>query len=104
MVSHARRPLAQIGGDTQSTDGTEPSYKHFREEVPQCGTTRGYEMWLLEEAHKRNPDIQSYLLSWGIPNWVGNASFFSAENIACGCGTQTGLFLSYYTITPMGHA
>jgi len=56
----------EIGGDTQSTDGTEASYKHFREEPAQCGTARGYEMWLLEEGHKRNPDIQSYLLSWGI--------------------------------------
>ena len=71
----------EIGGDTQSTDGTEPSYKHFREEVPQCGTNRGYEMWLLSEAAKRSPDVKSYLLSWGIPNWVGNASYFSAENI-----------------------
>lgn len=71
----------EIGGDTQSTDGTEPSYKHYREETPACGTNRGYEMWLLSESMKRNPDVKSYLLSWGIPNWVGNASFFSAENI-----------------------
>ena len=71
----------EIGGDTQSTDGTEPSFRHFREEAPQCGTNRGYEMWLLSEAAKRNADVQSYLLSWGIPNWVGNASYFSAENI-----------------------
>jgi hypothetical protein len=72
----------EIGGDTQSTDGTEPSFKHYREEVAQCGLDRGYEMWLLSEGYKRNPDLQSYLLSWGVPNWVGNNSFFSAENIA----------------------
>lgn len=39
-------------------------------------------MWLLEEAHNRNPDVESYILSWGIPNWVGNGSFFTDENIA----------------------
>ena len=72
----------EIGGDTQSTDGTEASYKHFREEVPQCGIERGYEMWLVSESLKRNPDIQTYLLSWGVPRWVGNGSYFSAENIA----------------------
>lgn len=38
-------------------------------------------MWLLQEAAKRNPAVQSYLLSWGVPHWVGNSSFFSAENI-----------------------
>ena len=71
----------EIGGDTQSTDGTEPSFRHYREEAPQCGTNRGYEMWLLQEAAARSASVQSYLLSWGIPNWVGNASYFSAENI-----------------------
>ena len=38
-------------------------------------------MWLLSEASKRNPDVQSFILSWGVPNWVGNSSFFSEENI-----------------------
>ena len=71
----------ESGGDGQSTDGVEPSYKHYREETPACGTARGYEMWLLSEAAKRNPDVKSYLLSWGIPAWVGNGSYFSAENI-----------------------
>jgi len=72
----------EIGGDTQSTDGTESSYRHYREEKPQCGTNRGYEMWLLSEAYKRNPDIQSFILSWGVPNFVGNGTYFSEENIA----------------------
>ena len=57
----------EIGGDTQSTDGTEPSHRHFREEPAQCGTNRGFEMWMLSEAAKRNPAVQSFLLSWGIP-------------------------------------
>lgn len=47
-----------------------------------CSEVRGYEMWLMAEAFKRNPDIATYILSWGVPNWVGNGSYFSAENIA----------------------
>ena len=71
----------EVGGDTQSTDGTEPSPQHFRGETPDCSLDRGYELWLLSEAHKRNPDVQSYLLSWGVPRWVGNGTYFSQENI-----------------------
>ena len=37
----------EIGGDTQSTDGTEPSHQHYRDEPSQCG--RGYEAWLAQE-------------------------------------------------------
>ena len=57
----------EVGGDSQSTDGTEAAFKHFREEPAQCGTNRGFEMWMLSEAAKRNPAVQSFLLSWGIP-------------------------------------
>lgn len=34
----------EIGGDSQSTDGTEPSHMHARDDLD-CG--RGYEWWLL---------------------------------------------------------
>ena len=57
----------EIGGDTQSTDGTEPSHSHFRGDL---GCTRGYEGWLASEAKKRNPDIKIWSLSWGVPGWV----------------------------------
>jgi hypothetical protein len=39
--------------------------------------TRGYEFYLLREAKRRNPDILTYALSWGVPHWVGNGSYFS---------------------------
>lgn len=39
-------------------------------------------MWLLAEGYTRNPNMQTFLLSWGVPRWVGNASYFSPENIA----------------------
>ena len=74
----------EIGGDTQSTDGTEPSHQHFRGDL---GCKRGYEGWLASEAKKRNPDIRIWSLSWGVPGWIGNVSgnaptFFCDDNIA----------------------
>ena len=44
----------EIGGDINSTDGTEPS--HMRERG-QENFDRGYEWWLMQEAIARNPDI-----------------------------------------------
>lgn len=66
----------EIGGDTQSTDGTEPSHMHTRDDLS-CG--RGYELWLLKEAKKRNPDILTFGLSWGTPYWPGNGSYFTPD-------------------------
>jgi galactosylceramidase len=73
----------EIGGDTQSTDGTEASHMHFRGDL---GCTRGYEGWLAKEAKKRNPDIKIWSLSWGVPGWIGNLSgsaptYFCDDNI-----------------------
>eukprot|EP00913_Durusdinium_trenchii_P018943 g17801.t1 len=67
----------EIGGDTQSTDGSEPSHMRYRGETPDC--TRGYEAWLLQEAKARNPAIRTYALAWGVPGWIGNGTFFSEE-------------------------
>ena len=72
----------EIGGDAQSTDGTEPSWAHDRSELSGDGCMRGYEAWLIQEAQKRNPGIITYGLSWGVPAWVGNGTYYSAENIA----------------------
>eukprot|EP00047_Mylnosiga_fluctuans_P024630 m.165727 g.165727 ORF g.165727 m.165727 type:complete len:861 (+) comp9895_c0_seq4:1721-4303(+) len=69
----------EIGGDVQSTDGTEASHKHTRFDL---NYERGYEWWLMAEAKKRNPDVLTYALSWGVPGWVGNGSYFSDDNIA----------------------
>src|SRR5579875_753359 len=33
-------------------------------------STRGYEWWLMTEAHKRNPNIILEILPWGAPRWV----------------------------------
>eukprot|EP01064_Diplonema_japonicum_P022994 TRINITY_DN3336_c1_g1_i1.p1 TRINITY_DN3336_c1_g1~~TRINITY_DN3336_c1_g1_i1.p1 ORF type:complete len:825 (+),score=228.69 TRINITY_DN3336_c1_g1_i1:51-2477(+) len=59
----------EIGGDSQSTDGTETSHMHSKDDLD---VTRGYEWWLMKEAKARNPDIKLYGLPWAFPGWVGN--------------------------------
>lgn len=59
----------EIGGDGQSTEGTEASHMH---EPWDENYERGYEWWILKEAKKRNPDILTYGLPWAWPGWIGN--------------------------------
>lgn len=58
----------EIGGDSQSTDGTEASHMHDSDTV---NLHAGYEWWLMKEAKARNPDIKLYGLAWAFPGWVG---------------------------------
>jgi hypothetical protein len=58
----------EIGGDVNSTDGSEPSHMRTPHDH---NSTRGYEWWLMTEAHKRNPKIVLEILPWGAPGWVG---------------------------------
>lgn len=64
----------EIGGEINSTDGTEPTHARTREEFqnpkPQY-YQRGYEWWLMGEAKKRNPAILLDVLQWGAPPWIG---------------------------------
>jgi O-glycosyl hydrolase len=95
---------AEIGGDTNSTDGAEPSIEHTRGAVD-CDS--GYEWWLMEQAKKRNPDIKLYGLAWGAPGWIGNTSntagggdFWSQDMIDyltawLGCAKRHGLTIDY---------
>jgi len=55
----------EIGGDTDATEGAEPSHMHGQGDE---NYERGYEWWLMKEAKKRNPDIKLYGLPWG---WSG---------------------------------
>ncbi|GAB1605893.1 galactocerebrosidase-like [Argonauta hians] len=61
----------EIGGDAQSTDGSEASHMHYSWEE---NYHRGYEWWLLKEAKKRNPSILLYCLPWAFPGWIGNGT------------------------------
>jgi hypothetical protein len=66
----------EIGGDVQSTDGTEASHQHTRFDDAPERFNRGYEWWLMAEAKKRNPSVITYVLSWvSVPVFrVPNAS------------------------------
>ncbi|XP_069028556.1 galactocerebrosidase isoform X1 [Embiotoca jacksoni] len=59
----------EIGGDAQTTDGTEPSHMHYENDQ---NYFRGYEWWLMKEAKKRNPNITLIGLPWAFPGWVGH--------------------------------
>nr|XP_035961925.1 galactocerebrosidase isoform X4 [Halichoerus grypus] len=58
----------EIGGDGQTTDGTEPSHMHYALDE---NYFRGYEWWLMKEAKKRNPNIILMALPWSFPGWLG---------------------------------
>lgn len=78
----------EIGGDINSTDGSEPSIAATRHEFehPQPGYfKRGYEYWLMAEAKKRNPAIVLEALQWGAPGWIGQGRFYSQDNADLVC-------------------
>ncbi|SRR5579884_28662 len=66
----------EIGADVNSTDGSEPSHMRTREDH---NYQRGYEWWLMEEGHRRNPKIILDSLPWGAPGWIGNGKFYSPD-------------------------
>ena len=73
----------EIGGDVNSTCGTEPSHARTREEFENFKPEyldRGYEPWLMKEARKRNPQVVLESLQWGAPYWIGNGKFYSQDN------------------------
>jgi len=69
----------EVGGDVNSTDGSEPSHMRTRDDR---NFTRGYEWWLIVEAHKRNPDIVFDILPWGAPAWVSGKNRLYTRDMA----------------------
>ncbi|XP_077992029.1 galactocerebrosidase-like [Glandiceps talaboti] len=67
----------EIGGDAQSSDGTEASHMHTANDE---NYQRGYEWWLMKEAKARNPDIKLYGLPWSFPGWLGNGTTSPYKN------------------------
>ena len=88
----------EVGGDTNSTDGAEPSAEHTPADTDY---RRGYEWWLMEQAKARNPDIRLYALAWGAPGWIGGGRFWSSDMIDYyvrwirRAGTDHGLTIDY---------
>ncbi|WP_328321566.1 NPCBM/NEW2 domain-containing protein [Streptomyces sp. NBC_00388] len=86
----------EIGGDANSTDGSEPSVEHTEGKV---NCSAGYEFWLAEQARKRNPDIGLYGLAWAAPGWI-KGGFWSTDTINyliswLGCAKQHDLDIKY---------
>jgi glycosyl hydrolase family 59 len=87
----------EIGGDTNSTDGSESSHMHSASSV-NCNT--GYEWWLMQQAKARNPGIKLYGLAWGAPGWIGGGNFWSTDMINylvnwLNCAKSKGLTINY---------
>lgn len=86
----------EIGGDTNSTCGSEASHMRMPEDLD---GDRGYEWWLMKEAKERNPDIKLAALEWGAPSWF-NGGFWSQDNIDyiiswLDCAESHGLTIDY---------
>jgi hypothetical protein len=86
----------EIGGDTNSTDGSESSIEHTSGAI-NCSS--GYEWWLMEQAKALNPSIKLYGLAWGAPGWVGS-TFWTTATINylvswLNCATSHGLTINY---------
>ncbi|HEY2469580.1 MAG TPA: hypothetical protein VGI45_17295 [Terracidiphilus sp.] len=71
-----QRLKVEIGADVNSTDGSEPSFMRTPDDHD---SSRGYEWWLMVEAHKRNPDIILEVLPWGAPGWVGKDTLYTPK-------------------------
>ncbi len=87
----------EIGGDANSTDGSELSVEHTRG-VVNCNA--GYEFWVAEQAKLRNPNIKLYGLAWAAPGWIGNGNFWSPDMVQylmtwMGCARSHGLTIDY---------
>ncbi|MGW1550357.1 ricin-type beta-trefoil lectin domain protein [Streptomyces sp. NPDC002346] len=87
----------EIGGDTNSTDGAEPSHMHTAGTID-CN--QGYEWWMAEQAKARNPDIKLAALSWGAPGWIDGGNFWSQDTIDylmswMDCAAQHDLTIDY---------
>ena len=87
----------EIGGDTNSTDGSESSIEHTQGSND-CNA--GYEWWLMEQARTRNPGIKLYGLAWGAPGWIGGGNFWSTDMISylvawLNCAASHGLTINY---------
>lgn len=66
----------EIGGDGNSTQGTEPTHMRSRTDE---NYSRGYEWWLMAEAKRRNPQLTLDACAWSCPGWIGDGQFWSQD-------------------------
>lgn len=89
----------EIGGDSGTTDGAEPSIEHNQGQI-NCSS--GYEWWIAKQAVNRNPAIKLYGLQWSAPGWVGNGqnTIWTKKDVNyvidwMNCARSHGLNISY---------
>ena len=86
----------EIGCDGDTTQGSEPTHARSATDV---SFDRSYEVWIMQEATKRNPRIQLSGLEWGVPGWVAASpggggrygGMWSPANVKYMVGWATGL-------------
>ena len=84
----------EIGGDCQSTDGTEPSHMHDRDDL---SCTRGYEWWLMAQAKARNPSACHSALLVACVQCVSVAAVQEEEGTAGGsCGVAVAVVVGVW--------
>jgi galactosylceramidase len=88
----------EIGGEVNSTDGTEPTHMRTRKDQ---NYGRGYEWWLMQQAKARSPGILLDCLAWGAPGWIGSGNYYSQDmcdyivNFLKGAQTHYGLTFDF---------
>ncbi len=89
----------EIGGDSNSSNGAEPSIEHTRS-IINCNA--GYEWWIARQALRRNPHIKLYGLQWGAPGWTADkqGTSWTARDVNyvidwLNCAKSHGLTISY---------
>jgi hypothetical protein len=89
----------EIGGDSDSSDGSEPSIEHTRGHI-NCDA--GYEFSIAARAVALNRNLRLYGLQWTAPGWVGKGAGrrFTTRDIHyliswLGCAQRRGLTISY---------
>jgi galactosylceramidase len=88
----------EIGGGYNSTEGSEPSFARTSAEMSNPNFNRGYEYWLMQQAHSRNPNIYLDCLWWALPSWISQYSQDEANYLVKfiqGAKSQWGLDMNY---------
>ncbi|MFI5908433.1 ricin-type beta-trefoil lectin domain protein [Dactylosporangium sp. NPDC051541] len=88
----------EIGGDTNSTSGAEPSHEHTRGSVD-CN--RGYEWWLMAQAKARNGSTLSGVVDGTTVGTVSDSAWVAGQ---VGYGTGQGVTAQFdnLSVTPLG--
>ena len=84
----------EIGSDANSTAGTEPS--HMRSETD-FDITRGFGLWIAQQAKAENSDIMLDAIRWGTPAWITNDTqkYLYYKNFLLGAYQTYGLEFDY---------